>query len=291
MEVRGGRGRRVREAACAVLASAFLATAFVATSAVLAAAGADTTIAVVVESRVETERSDVTAPSSSTTPATTPATTPVTTPATTPPATPVTTPATPETTPATTPETAPTTSILADQPVAPAADGVAMPSNQSSCPNDLQGSVMTMEMLDISFSCPVYAGGQSVIDAGVATMITARESSLPLADHPGGAGTLWIAGHRSSHGAPFAAVPDLADGAVITVSDGSSTASYVIVGRSYVEVRDGLAVDAAGQATETATSDAVLRPDRNVEIAARLLLQTCDGENFRWMIYADLIAA
>jgi hypothetical protein len=37
--------------------------------------------------------------------------------------------------------------------------------------------------------------------------------------------------------------------------------------------------------------DAVLRPDRNADLAPRLLLQTCDTENFRRMIYADLVAA
>ena len=163
--------------------------------------------------------------------------------------------------------------------------------NQSSCRNDLPGAVMTIAMPDISYWCPVYAGGQSVIDAGVATMITSRESSFPLAAGPGAPGTLWITGHRVSHGAPFAAVPDLPDGAIITVSDDDGTASYVIVGRSYVEVRDGYAVDAFGQTTESATSDAVLRPDRNAQLAPRLLLQTCDAENFRWMIYADLIEA
>jgi hypothetical protein len=123
----------------------------------------------------------------------------------------------------------------------------------------------------------------------VATVITANDSPFALASSPGDAGTLWITGHRKSHGGPFAAVPDLADRAIITVSDGSAVASYVVVGRVYVEVRDGLAVDASGTPTEAATMDAVLRPDRNAVSAARLLLQTCDSEDFRWMIYADLI--
>src|SRR4030095_15336906 len=102
-------------------------------------------------------------------------------------------------------------------------------------------------MPEASYTCSVYAGGQSVIDSGVATMITAQYSNFPLAAHPGDAGTLWITGHRVSHGGPFAAVPDLPDGAIITVSDGSRTASYVIVGRGNVEIRDGYAVDASGQ--------------------------------------------
>jgi hypothetical protein len=124
-------------------------------------------------------------------------------------------------------------------------------------------------MADIGYECAVYPGGQSVIDAGVATVITANESPFALASSPGDAGTLWITGHRESHGGPFAAVPDLADGAIITVSDGSAVASYVVVGRVYVEVRDGLAVDASGTPTEAATMDAVLRPDHRSSAAER----------------------
>jgi sortase (surface protein transpeptidase) len=164
------------------------------------------------------------------------------------------------------------------------------PPNHSSCRVDLPGQVMTITMADISYSCPVYAGGQSVIDTGAATLITDQGSSPLLALHPGDGGTLWIAAHRSSHGGPFAAVPTLADGAIVTVSDGSHTASYRIVGRAHVNVHDGLVVDAAGQATDAATQDSVFRPDRGGTGEPRLLLQTCDGNNWRWMLYADVIA-
>jgi sortase (surface protein transpeptidase) len=207
------------------------------------------------------------------------------------------------TTAVTTTTTAPTNAAAAPTTAAPDAVGIAAaseaavattlppPTNQSTCRSDLPGAVMTITMADISYECAVYPGGQSVIDAGVATVITAEESPLALATGPGDAGTLWITGHRVSHGGPFAAVPDLADGAIITVSDATATASYVIVGRAYVEIRDGLAVDATGQATEAATLDAVLRTDRNADLSRRLLVQTCDAEDFRWMIYADLVTA
>jgi sortase (surface protein transpeptidase) len=198
-------------------------------------------------------------------------------------------PATPGAAAAETPDV-PDVVEAATDPIAVTVDTAPALTNQSTCRTDLPGAVMTIAMPDISYWCPVYAGGQSVIDAGVATVITAEDSSLPLAASPGVAGTLWITGHRASHGGPFASVPDLDDGAIVTVSDGNTSASYVIVGRSYVEVRDGLVVDASGQATESATLDAVLRPDRNDGLAPRLLLQTCDAEYFRWMIYADLIA-
>jgi sortase (surface protein transpeptidase) len=148
---------------------------------------------------------------------------------------------------------------------------------------------MTIVMADISYSCSVYAGGQSVIDAGVATLVTDRGSGPVLATRPGAAGALWIAGHRSSHGGPFAAVPSLADGAIVEVSDGTTTASYRVVGRAHVRVRGDLVVDASGRATELATETAVLRADLGASLAPRLVLQTCDAADSAWMIYADLI--
>ena len=174
-------------------------------------------------------------------------------------------------------------------PAAAPAPVEAAPANQSGCRTDMSRSVMTIEMPDIGYSCPVYAGGQSTIDAGAVTLITDQGSSPLLATHPGDTGTLWIAAHRTSHGGAFAAVPDLADGAIITVSDGSRTASYRIVGRAYVEARNGMVVDASGQPTDAATLDSVLRTDRGGDLAPRLILQTCDGPVFRWMIYADLV--
>ncbi|MEO8266168.1 MAG: hypothetical protein ABI706_11760 [Ilumatobacteraceae bacterium] len=84
-------------------------------------------------------------------------------------------------------------------------------------------------------------------------------------------------------------VPDLADGAVITVDDGMFSASYRIVGRIYVEIKSDRVVDASGRASGAATLDSIIRPDHGANGAARLLLQTCDGDSYRWMIYADLI--
>ena len=166
---------------------------------------------------------------------------------------------------------------------------IVKPQNQSTCRDDLPGAVMTITMADISYRCPVYAGGQSVIDTGAATLITDQGVSPLLALHPGDGGTLWIAAHHSSHGGPFAEVPSLTDGAIITISDSNRTVSYRVVSRVHVSVRDGLVVDAAGEATDAATQDSVFRPDHGGAGEPRLLLQTCDGSNWRWMIYADLI--
>ena len=163
------------------------------------------------------------------------------------------------------------------------------PVNRSTCRTDLVGQVMSITIPDISYSCPVYGGGQATLDSGAAAQITDPAIQRVLADRPGGAGLLWIAGHRTSHGGAFAAVPDLADGAAIAITDGTFSATYRIVGRLYVTVINNRVVDASGQATGAATLDSIIRPDHGGNGASRLLLQTCDGDNHRWMIYADLV--
>lgn len=171
-----------------------------------------------------------------------------------------------------------------------AAVEVAPPANRSSCTTTAPGAVMTIVISSISYACPVYPGGQAMLNSGAVTLVTDRPASDLFATLPGAAGTLWIAGHRTSHGGAFAAVPDLAAGALVTVSDGTTTATYRIVGRVRVEVLGGKVVDSSGAPSSAATVDSVLRPDRGGDMAPRLVLQTCDGASFRWMIYGDLVA-
>lgn len=161
--------------------------------------------------------------------------------------------------------------------------------NRSGCNTDPIGAVMTLTIPDISYVCPVHAGGQAQIDAGFVTLVTAAGTNAVLATTPGAPGTLWLAGHRSSHGAAFADVPGLANGALITVSDGGVTATYRVVSRTYVEVRNDQVIDAKGNATSLATWESIIRSDLGGSLAPRLVLQTCEGVNFRWMIYADLV--
>lgn len=180
---------------------------------------------------------------------------------------------------------APAVRVLA--PVAPTATVV---TNRSGCTTDASGAVMTVSIPDISYQCPVYAGGQSQIDAGFVTLVTAAGSNAVLATEPGAPGTLWLAAHRASNGAAFADVPGLANGALVTVTDGGVTATYRVVSRSYVEVRNDQVIDAKGNATSLATWQSIIRADLGGNLAPRLVLQTCEGTRFRWMIYADLVS-
>ena len=174
--------------------------------------------------------------------------------------------------------------------VASEAPAQAPAANASTCRNDLGTPTMTVAIPSISYVCPMYAGGQATLNSGAVTMISDPAMASVLATTPGGAGTLWLAGHRVSHGGAFAAVPSLTDGAIIVVTDQTATATYQVVSRAYVAVRDDQVVDAAGHATGAATVDSILRTDRGGSGASRLVLQTCDGTAFRWMIYADLIS-
>jgi sortase (surface protein transpeptidase) len=184
----------------------------------------------------------------------------------------------------------PTSPAMPAAPVMPAAPATPAPVvNVSNCRSDIAGPVMTITIPDISYSCPVYAGGQKMLNSGAVTQISDDSIISVLADHPGGHGLLWIAAHRTSHGGAFAAVPNLADGALITMSDGTYTATYKIVGRKYVTIKNDRVVDDSGHATSVATLNSIIRPDHGGNGASRLLLQTCDGEDHRWMIYADLV--
>jgi sortase (surface protein transpeptidase) len=175
-------------------------------------------------------------------------------------------------------------------PVSPVADVPAPVVNRSSCRQDLPGSSMAITIPDISYSCPVYPGGQTMLDSGAVTQISDSAIASVLADHPGGPGVLWFAAHRVSHGGAFAAVPSLADGALVTVTDGTHTATYKVVGRLYVGIQNDRVIDATGHATGAATLDSIIRPDHGGVGGSRLLLQTCDGDSHRWMIYADLVS-
>lgn len=160
--------------------------------------------------------------------------------------------------------------------------------NASTCLTRDQAAAMTIVIPDISYSCPVYAGDQSMLDSGAVTLIS-RALGASLAARPGDAGILWIAAHRESHGGAFLAVPDLADGSIITVTDADATVRYRVVGRVDAQVDgSGWVIDGGGQGTRAATTAAIVGPGYGPG-SSRLVLQTCAGSAIRVMIYADMI--
>lgn len=136
---------------------------------------------------------------------------------------------------------------------------------------------------------PIVAGGQATLDSGAITMISDPAIASMLTTVPGDAGTVWLAGHRSSHGGVFAAIPDLQVGEGVIVSYQGVTATYVVVGQQSFNLRNDQVIGTDGVASGVNTVNSILRPDQGAGRPPRLVLQTCDGDTVRIMVYADLV--
>jgi len=127
----------------------------------------------------------------------------------------------------------------------------------------------------IGLDRPVYQGGQSTINRGVATLFDDGPGGWRAPISPGGQGTLWIAGHHTSHGAPFLLVDrvKVGDVALIRGADGV-TYTYKFVDRKIV----GTSVKAG----------AVYGTD---PAAHRMILQTSMGSAHRLLLTGSLVAS
>jgi LPXTG-site transpeptidase (sortase) family protein len=121
-------------------------------------------------------------------------------------------------------------------------------------------------------SLPVHMGGQEVIDQGVVTHYSGPVSRPPVS--VGEAGTYWLAGHQSTHGKPFARLPEAAvgDQVVVTSRPGVSF-TYTVTSRQIVGTK-------APRTTLYGTDPS----------ARRILLQTCLGSTRRLLVHGTLTA-
>ena len=124
----------------------------------------------------------------------------------------------------------------------------------------------------LGISLPVHMGGQEVIDQGVAAHYSGPVSRPPAS--LGDAGTYWLAGHHSTHGKPFARLPESTVGDQVVVTN-----------------RQGVSF------TYAVTSTLVVgtKADRSViygtdPSARRILLQTCLGNTRRLLVHGTLTA-
>lgn len=159
--------------------------------------------------------------------------------------------------------------------------------NVSTCPTTQDVPALRIEIPTAQLRCSVYNGDQVTLDSGVVTQITDPSIAQALTTVPGHSGTIWVAGHRQSHGGVFAGLPEASEGSLITVTDGITTATYRITGRAYFDIVNDRVTGPDGEPSGPATLDSIIRPDHDTS-KARLVLQTCDGSDHRWMIYADL---
>lgn len=87
----------------------------------------------------------------------------------------------------------------------------------------------------IGLSERVVVGDQYQLDAGnVVNYGYASEDRC----WPGQDCTVWLAGHRTSHGGVFRGVPRLAVGNEVSLQHDGSTAVYVVTGRAFVDMVD-----------------------------------------------------
>ena len=125
----------------------------------------------------------------------------------------------------------------------------------------------------IGMDLPVYRGGQHTIDGGVATLFDDGPGGWRDPVSPGDTGTLWIAGHHTSHGAPFLLVDQIVVGATVVVVDRDGNPhSYQIIDRAIV----GTSVDPS----------AVYGTDGS---ARRLVVQTSMGRSHRLLLTGVLV--
>jgi sortase (surface protein transpeptidase) len=87
-----------------------------------------------------------------------------------------------------------------------------------------------LEMPSLRFGADIQVGGQSSIDAGNVTLFDEWGPTIA----PGEVGTLWLAGHRSSHGAVFRRLPNLRVNQTVNVNSYDEVFTYRITSRSVV---------------------------------------------------------
>jgi LPXTG-site transpeptidase (sortase) family protein len=85
----------------------------------------------------------------------------------------------------------------------------------------------------IGFSHAIVVGDQQQIDEGNVVNFDAAGGCWP-----GQGCTVWLAGHRTSHGGVFRQVPDLAVGDELSVRYDGSSYQYVVTGSQFVDRAD-----------------------------------------------------
>lgn len=138
-------------------------------------------------------------------------------------------------------------------------------------PSSPQPTVATNEyVLDIppiSLSQPVVAGDQAQIDAGSVTAVDWSQFGYPTSCLPDQGCTIWLAGHRSTHGAVFAHLPEVTVGASVEIQFHGRLFDYTV--REVANV-------------PSTSPPSVIHGD--------LVLQTSLPGDRRMLVYADLLS-
>lgn len=149
-----------------------------------------------------------------------------------------------------------------------AADGSAA----TTIPTAPAGAEATVTIASVGIRLPVVLGGQSVIDQGLVAHYTAPGWEDPV---PAGApGTYWLAAHATTHGAPFATLPEIAVGAEIRLDAGGRTFVYTVTSTQVTGLYPG--------------DDLMYGTDPSAPV---ILLQTCIDSSRRLLVHGTLTAS
>jgi LPXTG-site transpeptidase (sortase) family protein len=85
-----------------------------------------------------------------------------------------------------------------------------------------------LDIQSIDLHEPVVAGDQDEIDQGHVTAVDWSAEGYPTSCRPGDGCTVWLAGHRSTHQAVFARVPEIAPGSPIEIHFAGRTYAYTV---------------------------------------------------------------
>jgi LPXTG-site transpeptidase (sortase) family protein len=158
---------------------------------------------------------------------------------------------------ASSPVPAPTVTTVVPAPALPAPDATAAV---------VEG---TVSVPSLGIDLPIVEGGQPVIDEGVVAHYMADGWKDPVA--AGAPGTYWLAAHHVTHGGPFRALPAIAIGAEVRVTEYGQTFVYVVTSTEVVGLLPG---DVAIYGSDTT--------------APVILLQTCTDETHRFLVHGRL---
>ena len=106
----------------------------------------------------------------------------------------------------------------------PAPDTVVVEPPTSAPPT--QEYVLDIASLDLHE--PVVAGEQDEIDQGHVTAVDWSSEGYPTSCLPGDGCTVWLAGHRSTHQAVFARLPEITAGTLIEIHFHGQTYTYAV---------------------------------------------------------------
>ena len=113
-----------------------------------------------------------------------------------------------------------------------------------------------LDIAQIGLWQAVVQGGQRELDAGRVTAIDWSSYGFPTSCMPGEGCTVWLGGHRSSHGSVFARIPELAAGSIVDIHYHGEVFRYTVESAAITGIRAPTSVIRGDLVVQTSLSNA-----------------------------------